>query len=446
MKITNAWICSINDDKIEPVFGDININNGKISGIDKKPFDYKKVFNETVQEKDVINAKGCVVTIPNINFHDHFYSRLAKGLPITGPMDNFQNILKSLWWKVDTSLDREMIIASAQLGILDSIKNGVTYIFDHHSSPQTTSGSLQTIADVFDDLGTRGVICFETTDRNGHQLAEEGINENKNFLENYVNDNVKGLLGLHASFTVSDETLQMASRVVEENDLGIHIHLCEDKIDREQSEKQFDLLPVERLKKFKLLNKKSILSHGIHLTKSDYNTIAKYGCAIAFNPDSNMNNAVGLPDFNIIPDEIPVLMGTDGMNSNPSRSLKQLFLLLRHSGKSFEESFTKIQNIYFNQLKFVKRFFPDFTGLNTGDRADLIIWDYVPPTPFSIENFWGHFLYGIIESRIKYVLHNGIILLKDFELKFNDDIYTSNIVKEGHRFFNKFGESSLHTE
>ncbi|MCH7963055.1 MAG: amidohydrolase family protein [Bacteroidetes bacterium] len=445
MKITNAWICSINDDKIEPVFGDININNGKISGIDKKPFEYHKVFNETIQEKD-INAKGCVVTIPNINFHDHFYSRLAKGLPITGPMDNFQNILKSLWWKVDTSLDREMIIASAQLGILDSIKNGVTYIFDHHSSPQTTSGSLQAIADVFDDLGTRGVICFETTDRNGHQLAEEGINENKNFLGNYVNDNVKGLLGLHASFTVSDETLQMASRVVEENDLGIHIHLCEDKIDREQSEKQFDLLPVERLKKFKLLNKKSILSHGIHLTKSDYNTIAKYGCAIAFNPDSNMNNAVGLPDFNIIPDEIPVLMGTDGMNSNPSRSLKQLFLLLRHSGKSFEESFTKIQNIYFNQLKFVKRFFPDFTGLNTGDRADLIIWDYVPPTPFSIENFWGHFLYGIIESRIKDVLHNGIILLKDFELKFNDDIYTSNIVKEGHRFFNKFGESSLHTE
>jgi len=115
------------------------------------------------------------------------------------------------------------------------------------------------------------------------------------------------------------------------------------------------LLPVERLKQFKLLNEKSILSHGIHLTKSDYNTIAKYGCAIAFNPDSNMNNAVGLPDFNIIPDEIPILMGTDGMNSNPVTSLKRLFLFLRHSGKSFEESFTKIQNIYFNQLKFEYR-------------------------------------------------------------------------------------------
>lgn len=446
MKIKNAWICRIKSNAVNPLFGDINIADGKISGIDKKPFDPHKVFSETDHEKDVINAKGCVVTIPNINFHDHFYSRLAKGLPITGPMDNFHNILKSLWWNVDTSLDREMIIASAQLGILDSIKNGVTYIFDHHSSPQTTDGSLQAIAGVFNDLGTNGVICFETTDRNGHQLAEDGINENKNYLGNYVNDNVKGLLGLHASFTVSDDTLQMASRIVEENDLGIHIHLCEDKIDREQSEKQFDMLPVERLKKFKLLNEKSILSHGIHLTISDYSTIAEYGCAIAFNPDSNMNNAVGLPDLNIIPDEIPILMGTDGMNSNPVKSFKQLFLLLRHSGKSFEESFTKIQNVYFNQLKFVKRFFPDFTGLNTGDRADLIIWDYVPPTPFTKENFWGHFIYGIIESRIKDVLHNGIILLNDFELEFNDDIYTSNIVKEGNRFFNKFRESSLRTK
>lgn len=439
MIITNAWICRIINNTIDPVFGDININNGKISGIDEKPFDYNKVLREKVHETDVINAEGRVITIPNINFHDHFYSRLAKGLPITGPMDNFHNILKSLWWKVDTSLDREMIIASAQLGILDSVKNGVTYIFDHHSSPQATNGSLKVITDVFKDLGINGVLCFETTDRNGHQLAEEGINENKNFLENYVSDNVKGLMGLHASFTVSDETLQMASTIVEGNDIGIHVHLCEDKIDRERSKKQFGLLPVERLEKFTLLNEKSILSHGIHLTKNHYKTIAKYGSAIAFNPDSNMNNAVGLPDFNIIPDEIPILMGTDGMNSNPARSLKQLFLLLRHSGKPFEESFTKIQNIYFNQLKFVKRFFPNFTDLNIGNSADLIIWDYVPPTPFSAENYWGHFIYGIIESRVRDVLHNGVILLKDFKLELNDNIYTSNIINEGNRLFKKFG-------
>jgi len=437
MKITNAWICRIIDSTVQPIFGDINITDGKISGIDEKPCDPVMLDRSSTEEKDVTNAKGCVVTIPNINFHDHFYSRLAKGLPIKGKMDNFHNILKNLWWKVDKALDKEMIIASAQLGIIDSIKSGVTYIFDHHSSPDCTEDSLNSIKNVFNDFGIRGVLCFETTDRNGHRLAEEGILENQNFLELKTDENVKGLFGLHASFTVSDETLSSVSQLVKENNTGIHIHLCEDNIDREQSEKQFGLLPVERLKQFKLLNEKSILSHGIHLTESDYETIANYNCAIAFNPDSNMNNAVGLPDFNIIPDEIPILMGTDGMNSNPARSFKQLFLLLRHSGKSFEESFTKIQNIYFNQLKFIKQFFPDFTELNTGNRADLVIWDYVPPTPFSEENFWGHFLYGIIEGRVKDVFHDGNILMKDFRLQFNEDNYIQNIFHQGERLFKK---------
>ena len=90
----------------------------------------------------------------------------------------------------------------------------------------------------------------------------------------------------------------------------------------------------------------------------------------------------------------------------------------------------------------MKRFFPEFSEFNTGDRADLILWDYVPPTSFTKENYWGHFLYGIIESRVKDVLHNGVILLKDFKLEVNDDVYNSNIVKQGKRLFNKFGESS----
>ena len=438
MKITNAWICRINNNFIEPLFGDIEIAGGKINNIFEKKFDAEKIFTDTSPDKNTLNAKGRVVTIPNINFHDHFYSRLAKGLQISGQTDNFHNILKNLWWKIDKLLTEEMIRASAQLGILDSIKNGVTYIFDHHSSQSKPEGSLNLIANVFNEIGIRGVLCFETTDRNGRQLAEAGLKENINFLKNKTGNDVKGLLGLHASFTVSNETLSAASEFVNQNNLGIHIHLCEDKVDREISKTKYNLLPVERLKQFKLINDKSILSHGIHLTKEDYAVIENSGAAIAFNPDSNMNNAVGLPDFKILPAAIPVLMGTDGMNSNPAKSLKQMFLLLRHSGKSFDSAFGQIQNIYFNQIKFVKKFFPDFPMMNVNDRADFIVWDYVPPTPFTKENFWGHFIYGVLESGVRDVIHNGNLLMSNFELKFNTDKQVSNIVKEGYGLYDKF--------
>ena len=154
-------------------------------------------------------------------------------------------------------------------------------------------------------------------------MAAAGIAENRSFLIEQTNENIKSLLGLHASFTLSDESLLNASNLLNEFDLGIHIHLCEDKIDNEESIRLFNLSPVERLNQYNLLNNKSILSHGVHLSNHDYKTVADIGCAIAYNPESNMNNAVGIPLFDI-PSAIQLITGTDGMHSNPGKSLKQI--------------------------------------------------------------------------------------------------------------------------
>jgi len=294
MRIKNAWICQINNHSINPIFGELSIKDGKIEEI--IPADSDKA-SDTKTDKDSIDAANRVVTIPNINFHDHFYSRLAKGLTIKGDTNNFQNILSNLWWKLDMILDNDMIKASAQLAVLESIRNGVTYVFDHHSSPNTTKGSLETIVETLDGIGMRGVLCFETTDRNGKKPADEGLKENKDFLNGLTNQNIKGMLGLHASFTLKNESLKSAAAFLSEYGGGIHIHLCEDKVDREISLKKFNNLPVERLQQFGLLNNSSILAHGIHLTEDELRIIESSGCAFAYNPDSNLNNAVGLPDF-----------------------------------------------------------------------------------------------------------------------------------------------------
>ena len=436
LTIANAWICQISGHKIIPVFGDILISKGRISDIKKK--DFKEFISQPIQNSDEsINAGGRVITVPMINFHDHFYSRLAKGLPIKGSMKNFKLILQNLWWKLDLALDSEMIRASAQMAALESIRNGVTYIFDHHSSPNSADGSLKIISDVLREFGLRGVLCFETTARNGKSLAENGISENVNFFKNFTNDDLKAMLGLHASFTLNDDTLSKSSEIIKELGLGIHIHLCEDKIDRKESFTKYKNLPVDRLTKFGLLNDKSILAHGIHLINEDYFAIAKSGSAIVYNLDSNLNNAVGLPEFSRNPIKIPILTGTDGMNSNPARTIKQLFLLARHQGMTFDQSFDLVKKVYFDQLNFVRKYFPDFPSLNTKDRADLIIWDYVPPTPFMEENFWGHFIYGILDRPIHSVMQNGNILMHDFKLSFDDLVYQKNIVEQGNRLYNK---------
>ena len=438
MKIINAWIAQIGDGEIIPIFGDIEIESGKIVSIAERDFEDFIPSNTN----DTIDAEGRVVTVPLINFHDHIYSRLAKGLSITGDMSSFQNILKNLWWKLDLDLDLEMMKASSQMAVMESIRNGVTYIFDHHASPNNTEGSLNVIADVLDSSGLRGVLCFETSDRNGRKLSEAALDENKDFLLNKTNENIKGLFGLHASFTVNDDTLNAIAKFVENNSVGIHVHLSEDESDNTISKKTFGKRPIERFNYFGLLNPKSILAHGIHLTEEDYKIIESSKVALAYNLDSNLNNSVGLPNFKMVPKSTSVLVGTDGMHANIARSIKQLFLQLRNSGFSFDDVFDFMIKAYFKQHNFIKQFFPDFPSLVIGGRADLIIWDYVPPTPINKGNYWGHYFYGIIERPVKTVIQNGNILMDNFQLKIIDEKKTNlEIFKQGNKLFNKFNSN-----
>jgi len=434
VKIINAWISQIKDNSIIPIFGDIEIESGKIVSISTNG-------ESKLSNSKIIDAGGRVVTIPLVNFHDHIYSRLAKGLPLKGEMNSFQNILKNLWWKLDLDLDLEMVKASAEMAVLESIRNGVTYIFDHHASPNNTNGSLQTIANVIENTGLRGVLCFETSDRNGELLSQQAINENKNILLNETNENIKGMFGLHASFTVDNACLQSVSRFIKDNNIGIHVHLAEDKSDIEISESKYGKNPINRFDDSQLLNTKSILAHGIHLSESDYAIIESSGAALAYNLDSNLNNSVGLPNFKMVPNSTPILVGTDGMHANIARSFKQLFLQLRNSGFSFDEAFGFMIRSYFNQHKFAKQYFADFPSLNIGDRADLIIWDYIPPTPINQNNFWGHYLYGIIERQVQTVVQNGKILLSDFNFSnVDEEKIAKNIFNNGNRLFQQFGD------
>lgn len=437
-KIINAWIASINNDKVTPLFGDLEIEHGRVTGIFKRNH-INFLESRSGMGNSVYNAGGRLITIPLINFHDHFYSRLAKGLPITRPLNNFQNVLKNLWWDLDKKLTPDMIEASARMSVIESIKNGVTYIFDHHSSPNSTDGSLGKIAEIMIENNIRGALCFETTDRNGVISAKSGLEENINFLKKYSSTNLKSLLGLHASFTLSDDTLAEAAEMVKEYEVGIHIHLCEDKSDRILSRRYTNRLPVNRLLRYNLLNGKSILGHGVHLNQKEYYTIAEYGSALVFNPDSNMNNAVGLPEYSRIPALIPILIGTDGMHANIAKSMKQYFLLMRNQQTPMGDSFRLFIKSYFDQISFVKKYFEDFPLMAEGDRADFIVWDYIPPTPVSEENYWSHFIYGALESNIKTVVQEGNFLMKDYQLVNIDESESfKEIFKQGKKLFSLY--------
>jgi cytosine/adenosine deaminase-related metal-dependent hydrolase len=432
--LANACLCSRMDSRLVPRLADVRVSGGQIVSVCKPG-------TGSAASAELLDVQGRVVTAPMVNFHEHAYSRLAKGLPARGTSERFTDILEHLWWRLDRVLDQDTIRASAELTALESVASGVTYVFDHHASPNAIVGSLDTIASVFQDYGLRSVLCYETSDRDGAENARAGLQENTVFARQSQSGNVKAMLGLHAPFTLSDDTLESAARLQAEHHLGIHIHVAEDVCEDRFSMERFGISAATRLENHGLLSDRSIIAHGVHLTDTDLARVARSGAALAVCPDSNFNNAVGVVNLPRIPDAVPLLAGTDGMHANIARTLKSFFLVYRHQGGSMGAAFEWFVKVLTAQLDFARRYFPDYPSLCEGDRADLVVWDYVPPTPLSADNLLGHYIYGVLESRARTVISGGRLLMRDFIFIFSDEARRrAEICRQGERLYQRFLE------
>ncbi len=352
-----------------------------------------------------------------VNLHHHFYSALARGLDPRAEIGDFAAVLDRLWWRLDRALDPDTIRLSARLSLAACIREGCTTVFDHHASPNYIDGSLAIIADEVEQSGLSAVLCYEVTDRNGHTAALAGLEENLRFLaEHQRHARIRGLLGLHASFTLRDKTLERVARDRPAG-VGVHIHLAEDPIDVRQSKAQFGAEPVDRLTRFGLLDEGALLAHGIHLDPRGYQTVAASGAVIVHNPESNAHNGVGHLDVAAAASHgCRVGLGTDGMSSSVLRALRAAFLLQRHELRDPSGGFTAVPELLATNAWVARRLFDDplLGTLAPGAPADLVVVDVPMPTPLDARNAFAHFVYGAGDAPVRHTVVRGRVLLENF--------------------------------
>jgi putative selenium metabolism protein SsnA len=368
-------------------------------------------------EARYLDGRGGIILPGLINVHHHFYSALARGLDPGVSMQSFPEVLDRLWWRLDRALDAETVRISALLSVAECVRHGCTTVFDHHASPSHIEGSLDSIAEAAGQAGISALLCYEITDRNGSGEARAGIAENLRFLADRADDpRVRGVVGLHASFTLRDETL---ARVAEQrpSGSGCHIHVAEDPVDVSASIDAFGLGPVERLQRYGLLDERALLAHAIHLEEADYERASQAGAILIHNPESNANNGVGrlnVPQTAAL--GCTIGLGTDGMSSSMLRALR--FAFLTHRGATCDPSsgFEALPGLLANNAAVARRFFPEplLGELVEGAPADLILVDSQPPTPISEGNLFGHLVYGSSEAPVRHTVARGRVLLEDF--------------------------------
>jgi len=361
-----------------------------------------------------IDCSGKYVTKSFAVGHHHVYSALARGMgaPKKNP-ENFVEILEYIWWNLDKCLDLEMIEYSALTTAMACAKAGSTFVIDHHASPNAIKGSLETIAKAFDQVGVSHLLCYEITDRDGSEKTHKGLLETEEYLQKH-----QGLVGLHASFTVSDATLKKAVELSEKYHSGIHIHVAEDKADQEHCEKNYGKRVVERLHDFGVLkSSKTILGHGLHLSENERKLILNSQSWMVQNMESNLNNKVGL--FNAQGLGEHVMLGTDGMHSDMLQSAKAAFFAGQQSDTiDYASAYQRFRNVhhYLNSNNFA------------GDgENNLVVLDYDTPTAFHQDNFLGHFLFGWNSNHVKHVISNGEIIVKDRKIQKVDETEILNI-------------------
>lgn len=372
--------------------------------------------DETVR---VVDARGAIVTPGLVNAHMHLYSTFACGYA-PRLSHNFKEILENLWWCLDRALTLDDVRVSALIPAARCLLSGVTTIVDHHASYGAIRGSLAVVADTVRTTGLRACLAYEVSDRWGEQAALEAIEENECFLSGLPGRNdadLTGLFGLHASFTLSDPTLRRCVQVANRlGSAGFHVHCAEDIADVEDARGRGFAGAVDRLMAAGVLGPKTVAAHCIHVTDAEAATLSETGTIVVVNPQSNMNNAVGVADVEgLLEAGCVVGIGSDGMTTDILDEVRSAIFTRRQESRDPTRMFTeasraiRVTNPYIASHLFGR----DIGVLREGAAGDAVVWDYYPPTPVTDDSVGGHLVFGLPLARPTTVVCSGRIVVHD---------------------------------
>ncbi len=368
-----------------------------------------------------IDASGCLVIPGNVNAHMHLYSALARGMPYDlEPPTSFLQILQRVWWRLDRALDDDSVRASALVGGMEALLAGTTTLIDHHASPHAIDGSLDIVAEALSSLGLRSVCCYEVSDRDGPELAAAGLAESRRFARRAGAGELplaRAMVGAHASFTLSDETLAACVEIARDAGIGIHIHAAEDAADEADAERRFGMRVAARLADAGVLDEHTLLAHGVHLDEDEVRLVRAAGATLAHNARSNMNNAVGRTPLAGLGER--VALGTDGIGSDMFAKSQAAFL--RHQEDGSPGYDWPLARLSVGAAVAGRAFGEPHLGrIEPGAPADITILDYDAPTPMDSGTFAGHWIFGLGARHVRDVIVAGQPVVRDRRLTMVD--------------------------
>ncbi|GAA0181678.1 putative aminohydrolase SsnA [Clostridium sediminicola] len=390
--------------------------------------------------EEVVDIKGSLILPGLIVGHGHMYGAFMRGCNFSpcSPM-NFKEHLEQVYWKIDGGLDLDSTYHSGKVMSVDHIKCGVTTLFDHHASGVNIAGTLDQLKKAWvDEAGLRGVFCFETSDRFD---INDCISENVNFNNKGKSEKHAAMFGVHASLSVSDETLSKISESI--GNIPLHVHIAESLEDQTESIARYGKRIVERFVDFGLVNENSLFAHCVNIDEKEAALMAKYGCTAAINVTSNLNTGNGIPDYRLLKRYgIRTIIGNDSLGTNIASDIRNtLFAMHLRTKSPWWFSYEDILNCVRNSYDYASIILGIKLGrLEKGYKADFLSVDYHAPTEMSENNIWGHIFDGVFNSfHPRNVWCDGQAKLRNYETVLDEEKICAEAKISSKKLWNRIG-------
>ena len=385
----------------------------------------ESVFSQIPKTVDieVYDTLGCVIVPGLIDLHHHFSRSFALGLPLYNPNNTSASQLEHFWWKYEQCLDDDTVQLATLVSLLNSIKSGVTTVFDLHSSPLAISSIMENVASVVTRSGIQAVLAYEITEHSGDDIFIRALEENRNFIKNTGLDlQLRGMYGLQTAGQLSDRALALIAEAAD-NSTGFHIEFGAEN-------------NLKRLASFGLLHSKTMVSSGSPLKKDDLDILLKNGVTFVQTPVVQNNNTT------LIPSGINLGIGTSGTGVGILQALNNEFRRYNNPNTDLSKLNTYIASLLQGNSEFAGQYFNGKPGIiDTGSSADIVVFDYIPATPISSKNYLQHLLWGMQQTPAKMVMTKGQFIYNNYTfLTLDEEIILDESQKAARWLSEKFAK------
>ncbi len=374
-----------------------------------------------------------------INTHNHAAMTLFRGMADDLPLMTWLN--DHIWPAEGKWVQEEFVKDGTKLAIAEMLLSGTTTFSDMYFFPEAA-------AKVVEDAGIKAQLCtpimeFPTAWGSG---PDEYIKKTEQLLEQYkAHPRITIAAGPHAPYTVSDETFVKCIKLKDKYNCKLQVHLHETQFEVDESVKQHQMTPIDRLNKLGVLDNDTQCVHMTSLTDANITSISESGAHIIHCPESNLKLASGLSPINKAQHaNINIALGTDGAASNNDLDMlseARSAAFLAKAVSSDATALSAIEALKAATINGAKALgIDEKTGsLETGKLADIIAIDLSPLHCQPVYDPISQIIYASRSDQITNVWSEGQRLVENRKLtKMN----TAEIINQAKAWASKIKEAN----